>query len=100
VLVLGEMRELGEIAAREHERLGKEIGASGAALLIAVGGEARLYVEPAEKAGVEACFVIDSDAALSVVKQRVRPGDVVLVKASRGVRAERVVEGLVARGAA
>jgi UDP-N-acetylmuramoyl-tripeptide--D-alanyl-D-alanine ligase len=67
---------------------------------VAVGGEARLYVEPAEKAGVEACFVLDSDAALSVVKQRVRPGDVVLVKASRGVRAERVVEGLVARGAA
>jgi UDP-N-acetylmuramoyl-tripeptide--D-alanyl-D-alanine ligase len=100
VLVLGEMRELGTLSAREHARLGEAIAASGAAELIAVSGDARLYVEPAATGGVVSVFAADADAALSVVKARVRPGDVVLVKASRGVRAERVVAGLLGRGAA
>lgn len=100
VLVLGEMRELGAVAAREHTALGAAIGASGAALLIAVGGDARLYVEPARAAGVDACFADDAEAALVEARSRVRAGDVVLVKASRGIRAERVVQGLLERGAA
>jgi len=100
VLVLGEMRELGPVAAREHSRLGAQIGASGAALLIAVGGDARLFIDPAQAAGIDACFAVDAEAALVAARERVQPGDVVLVKASRGVRAERVVEGLLERGAA
>jgi UDP-N-acetylmuramoyl-tripeptide--D-alanyl-D-alanine ligase len=100
VVVLGEMRELGALAAREHTDLGAVIGASGAALLIAVGGDARLYVDPARAAGVDACFADDAEAALVAARSRIKPGDVVLVKASRGVRAERVVQGLIERGAA
>lgn len=99
VLVIGEMRELGALAAREHTELGAAIGASGAALLIAVGGDARLYLDPARAGGVDACFADDAEAALVQARSRVKPGDVVLVKASRGVRAERVVRGLVERGA-
>jgi UDP-N-acetylmuramoyl-tripeptide--D-alanyl-D-alanine ligase len=100
VLVIGEMCELGAVAKREHTELGSEIGRSGAALLIAVGGDARLYLEPARAAGVDACFADDAEAALVAARSRVEPGDVVLVKASRGVRAERVVLGLLERGAA
>jgi UDP-N-acetylmuramoyl-tripeptide--D-alanyl-D-alanine ligase len=100
VLVLGEMRELGALAKREHIELGAAIGESGAALLIAVGGDAQLYVDPARAAGVDACFAADAEAALVEARSRVKPGDVVLVKASRGVRAERVVQGLLERGAA
>jgi UDP-N-acetylmuramoyl-tripeptide--D-alanyl-D-alanine ligase len=100
VLVLGEMRELGAMAKREHTELGVAIGQSGAALLIAVGGYARLYVDPALAAGMEACFADDAEAALAAARSRVKAGDVVLVKASRGVRAERVVQGLLERGAA
>jgi UDP-N-acetylmuramoyl-tripeptide--D-alanyl-D-alanine ligase len=100
VLVLGEMRELGAVAEREHAELGAAIGQSGAALLIAVGGHARLYVDPARAAGIDACFADDAEAALAAARSRVKPGDVVLVKASRGVHAERVVAGLLERGAA
>jgi UDP-N-acetylmuramoyl-tripeptide--D-alanyl-D-alanine ligase len=100
VLVLGEMRELGEISAREHARLGEAIASSGAAELIAVSGDARLYLEKAESGGVACVFAADAETALPLLKARVRPGDVVLVKASRGVRAERIVEGLLGRGAA
>jgi UDP-N-acetylmuramoyl-tripeptide--D-alanyl-D-alanine ligase len=99
VLVLGEMRELGAVSAREHTRLGEAIGESGAAELIAVAGDARLYVEPAERAGVPSIFANDAELALRLARARVKPGDVVLVKASRGVRAERVVQGLIGGGA-
>jgi len=100
VLVLGEMRELGAVSAREHENLGAEIARSGAAELIAVAGDAALYVDPAKNAGIRSVFANDAEGALELARDRVRPGDVVLVKASRGVRAERVVQGLVERGAA
>ncbi|HEY3496662.1 MAG TPA: UDP-N-acetylmuramoyl-tripeptide--D-alanyl-D-alanine ligase [Polyangiaceae bacterium] len=99
VLVLGEMRELGALSAREHRELGDAIGASGASALIAVSGDARLYVEAVHDSGMDACFAADAEAGLAAARERIRPGDVVLVKASRGVRAERVVQGLVAGGA-
>ena len=99
VLVLGEMRELGALSAREHTDLGQAIGESGAAALVAVSGDARRYVDAVHASGMDACFVADADAALAAARARIQPGDVVLVKASRGVRAERVVEGLIAGGA-
>ena len=99
VLVFGEMRELGAVSVREHTRIGEAIATSGAAELIAVAGDARFFVEPAQNGGVESVFAADADAALAAARARVRPGDVVLVKASRGVRAERVVQGLIGQGA-
>ncbi len=98
VLVLGEMRELGSISEAEHRRLGEELGRSRAAALVAVGGEARRFVE---FRGVDGIFVDDSQSAAQLVLERVFPGDVVLVKASRGVALERVVHALVqSRGVA
>ena len=99
VLVVGEMRELGAISEEEHARLGAELGASGARALIAVGGDAIHYVDPASSAGVEAMFAEDAQSGLELLRSRLEPGDVVLVKASRGVRAERIVQGLLTPGA-
>jgi UDP-N-acetylmuramoyl-tripeptide--D-alanyl-D-alanine ligase len=98
ILVLGEMRELGRASRDEHERVGRALGETGAAGLVAIEGDASLYVDGARTAGIDAEFAADSAGAVALVEARVRPGDVVLVKASRGVRAERVVEGLVRRG--
>jgi UDP-N-acetylmuramoyl-tripeptide--D-alanyl-D-alanine ligase len=95
VLVLGEMRELGGEAAHQHDLVGREVSASGAAALVAVGGEAARFVPPAAALGVDATFAVDADRAAIAVLERVRPGDVVLVKASRGIHAERVVEELI-----
>jgi UDP-N-acetylmuramoyl-tripeptide--D-alanyl-D-alanine ligase len=95
VLVIGEMRELGAQSLEQHGLVGRDIGASGAASLVAVGGHAVEFVAPAAAQGVDAAFAADSDLAAEAVLARVRPGDVVLVKASRGVRAERIVEALV-----
>lgn len=101
VLILGEMRELGSESAALHDEIAFDVGASGAAALIAVAGEAERFVAPALSSGVDATFLPDSTRAAAAALDRVRPGDVVLVKASRGVHAERVVEELVrARGRA
>jgi UDP-N-acetylmuramoyl-tripeptide--D-alanyl-D-alanine ligase len=95
VLVLGEMRELGAEAAPQHDRVGRDIGESGAAVLVAVGGEAARFVAPAMALGVDAAFSDDAEHAAGEVLSKVRPGDVVLVKASRGVHVEHVVEELI-----
>jgi len=59
-----------------------------------VGGDAIHYVDPAQALGVEAMFADDAQSGLELARSRIEPGDVVLVKASRGIRAERIVNGL------
>jgi UDP-N-acetylmuramoyl-tripeptide--D-alanyl-D-alanine ligase len=94
VLVIGEMRELGALAAEQHAEVGGWLAESGGALLVAVMGEAERFVEPAKRAGLEAHFVDNAEQALEYLLLCLQPKDVVLVKASRGVRAERLVRGL------
>jgi UDP-N-acetylmuramoyl-tripeptide--D-alanyl-D-alanine ligase len=96
LLVLGEMRELGDESPRLHREAGERLLDFGVAAVIALGGEARWLLEPLERAGV-AGLSLDADTAVAWLLRNSRPRDVVLVKASRGVRAERVVQGLVAR---
>ena len=95
VAILGEMKELGPAAEREHEALADAVVRAEVALLISCGGLASLTARAAAARGVEAVLAEDAVEAAAVARQRVLPGDVVLVKASRSVGAERVVEALV-----
>lgn len=96
VLVLGEMRELGELSPRIHRESGEALVEWKAGKVIAVGGDARWLLEPFERAGAETAFCADARAAADLlVQERLSSGDVVLVKASRGVHAERIVAELV-----
>lgn len=99
VLVLGEMRELGAASAEGHDEVGVHAAASGAALVIAVGGEAERIAFAARARGTEAEVVADADAGATLALMRVHSEDLVLVKGSRGVGTERVVQALMARGA-
>lgn len=94
IAVLGEMRELGEIAPAEHARVGELVAASGVAVLVAVGDGTEELEAAAAAAGVEVHHAADRDAAVSEVRAIVTPGDAVLVKASRLVGLERVAEAL------
>jgi UDP-N-acetylmuramoyl-tripeptide--D-alanyl-D-alanine ligase len=96
VLVIGEMLELGESSKALHAEAATALVQSGAKEVIAVAGDAELFVEPAKSAGISVMFAKDSEQAAKAVRHKVQPGDVVLVKASRGVKAERVVEALIA----
>ncbi len=96
VAVLGEMLELGE-ASREGHRLVGEAAARSVDWLVVVGQAAAGIAEGALASGMEpgrVALVADLEAALAFLPPRLRDGDVVLFKASRGIGLERLVEGL------
>ena len=93
VAVLGEMLELGEA----HDRGHRDVGAAAAQVvdqLIVVGDGAAGIAAGAARLGEGVVLVPDREAALAVLRQRLRPGDTVLVKASRGAALEWVVDSL------
>jgi UDP-N-acetylmuramoyl-tripeptide--D-alanyl-D-alanine ligase len=98
VAVLGDMRELGSLADLAHFRLGEEVAGMGVDVLVTVGSLARRIGEGALAKGmagetVRPCAI--AEEALEVLDDLLEPGDVVLVKASRSLGLERVVEGIV-----
>ena len=100
VAVLGEMLELGDHAARLHAESGRVAAQSGIALLYAIGGApAQALATAAIAAGMSADTVTyfpTSDEAAPVIAAAVRSGDLVLVKGSRGIRTDVVVDRLAA----
>jgi UDP-N-acetylmuramoyl-tripeptide--D-alanyl-D-alanine ligase len=94
VVVLGEMKELGALAREEHEALGEVVADAGVALAIGCGGLVDLTLDRAAARGVEVVRASTTAEAASEVAVRVRRGDVVLVKGSRSVGAEKVVAAL------
>lgn len=100
VAVLGEMLELGDRAIALHEACGRAAAQAGLGLLVTVGGEpARRLGRAAIEAGLPATAVrhVGSSAeAAEAMAEAVAPGDVVLVKGSRGVKTDLVVDRLVA----
>jgi UDP-N-acetylmuramoyl-tripeptide--D-alanyl-D-alanine ligase len=94
--VLGEMLELGEASDDGHRVVG-EAAAKSVDWLVVVGAGAAAIAEGAESAGMDPARILrvrDVDDALDILPPRVRDGDVVLVKASRGIGLDRIVDGL------
>jgi UDP-N-acetylmuramoyl-tripeptide--D-alanyl-D-alanine ligase len=100
VAVLGGMAELGPGAEEEHRRLGRDAVAAGVDLVVAVGADAVGIADGARAAGLPAgegtVHVPDRAAARTLLTERVRPGDAVLVKASRAYGLELLAEDLLA----
>jgi UDP-N-acetylmuramoyl-tripeptide--D-alanyl-D-alanine ligase len=96
VLVVGDMLELGPEEATYHRDAGRQAASAGVDVLVGVGPLARTTAEAARKAGVkEVHHDHDAAAAAREMPGRIRPGDLVVVKGSRGVHLEHVVEALV-----
>jgi UDP-N-acetylmuramoyl-tripeptide--D-alanyl-D-alanine ligase len=86
VAVLGEMAELGEYSQDEHDRLGRLVVRLNIGKLVVVGDGARHIHAAAGLEGSwdgESVFVPDVDAAYDLLREELRPGDVVLVKSSK-----------------
>ncbi len=95
IVVAGEMRELGNDAAQIHFETGKRIAEIGVDKLFGVEGFAADLLQGAKSAGLNAGgFYEDSAIAGEKFIKEVQAGDLVLVKGSRGVRTEKVVEKL------
>ncbi len=96
--VLGHMAELGDTSRASHEEIGEYAAGAGLAGLITVGEEAAPILSGARRVSSwhgEALGVPDGAAALAVLADRLKPGDVVLVKASRAAALEGVAVRLV-----
>jgi UDP-N-acetylmuramoyl-tripeptide--D-alanyl-D-alanine ligase len=102
IAVLGAMGELGPGAPAEHERLGRDAAAAGVDLIVAVGADAVGIAEGAVAAGrrarEESVHVPDRAAARELLAEVLRPGDVVLVKASRAYGLELLAADLLTAG--
>lgn len=91
ILVAGEMLELGAEAAALHAGCGTAAAQAGIDVVIGVRGNAQQIVEAAQTGRVEAQFVETPEAAGEWLREHLREGDAVLLKASRGVRLERAL---------
>lgn len=99
IAVLGDMLELGALTEASHLRIGRSAAASGADLLIGVGVASARLCEAARAAGMaedRVFHLATSEEAGRFLQGRLRPGDLVLIKGSQGVRAERIVKELMA----
>lgn len=96
IAVLGDMLELGEVGPFSHHQVGA-LAAGIADYLVAVGDLARHYVHGALEAGLPAsrAFYFSSrEEAKAFLREILCPGDVVLVKGSRGMRMEEIVDDM------
>ena len=97
ILIAGEMRELGSNSRQLHSECGAYAVRQGMDMVIGIQGDAQEIVQSAIESGLpesQAHFFADSEAAIDFVNSSVRPGDLILVKGSRGVHTEKIVKGL------
>ena len=97
VIVLGAMLELGADGEQLHREVGEAAAALGPALLVTVGAAAEAIAQSARDAGMEADRVhhfAEAASAGEFVRDNVTAGDLLVVKGSRGVRTEAVVDAL------
>lgn len=97
IAVLGDMLELGSISQDEHYAIGQLCAEHQVDILVSVGERARDIANGArdhERSSVSIIEVPDADRAGEVLLDQLRPGDVVLVKASRGIELEHTIEAV------
>ncbi|MBS0149988.1 MAG: UDP-N-acetylmuramoyl-tripeptide--D-alanyl-D-alanine ligase [Nitrospira sp.] len=97
IAILGDMLELGPNAARMHEEVGGFVARQRIDQLVVCGHLGKSLARGAREAGQDPSHIMevsDADAAADVVKTMAQSGDVVLIKASRGMKLERVADAL------
>ncbi|MEU6867891.1 UDP-N-acetylmuramoyl-tripeptide--D-alanyl-D-alanine ligase [Streptomyces sp. NPDC046876] len=96
--VLGPMAELGDASLAEHDAVGRLAVRLNVSKLVAVGGREASWLQLGAynegSWGEESVLVSDAQAAIDLLRSELRPGDVVLVKASRSIGLERVAQAL------
>jgi UDP-N-acetylmuramoyl-tripeptide--D-alanyl-D-alanine ligase len=97
IVVAGEMLELGAKAEKLHRLAGEHIAERKIDVLLGVRGLAYAMVESARQAGTQAVFMVSPEEAGEWLARESKDGDVVLLKASRGVKLEKALETWKAR---
>ena len=92
IVVAGEMLELGPQGEKMHRECGHHIAEQKIGFLLGVRGLAKTIVEEAVRSGAEGQFVATPEEAGVWLSNNAREGDVILLKASRGVKLEKALE--------
>ena len=92
---LGQMNELGHESERGHQRVGEVAGREGIDCVITVGNEASTIADAAEESGVkEVIRVATTGESADLLRRMIQPGDLLLIKGSRSVKMETILEKL------
>ena len=97
--IMGDMLEIGSYTEEGHRLVGAKIAESGINHLLAVGEKARDFIRGAKEAGLEDDYIFYFDKpeeAGKFLQNRIKAGDVLLIKGSQGARMEKVVKELMA----
>jgi UDP-N-acetylmuramoyl-tripeptide--D-alanyl-D-alanine ligase len=95
IVVAGDMLELGPLEAEAHRAAGERVARSGAELFFGVGPRMAAAVESARAAGMSGVrHFTDAEEAAAALEGEVRSGDTLLVKGSRGIHLEKVIQAL------
>ncbi|MEU9108092.1 hypothetical protein AB0D54_27905 [Streptomyces xanthophaeus] len=101
IAILGEMKELGDGGSEEHREVGRLVAAAGIHVLIAVGGDDASAMAAAAQQDNPQLKVVgarDRDHALTLARDLIEAGDIVLVKGSHSVELEHTAERLAQPG--
>ncbi len=100
IIALGDMLELGDLSTPAHQEVVGEVLVSNPAVFVAIGDETCSAASAAQANGAapncDLRLCKDSDAAAHLIPELVRTGDVLMIKGSRGIKTERIVEALTA----
>ncbi|MCR5808517.1 MAG: UDP-N-acetylmuramoyl-tripeptide--D-alanyl-D-alanine ligase [Clostridiales bacterium] len=91
IALLGDMFELGLRSDELHEEVGRAAAEAGLYMLVTVGENAVHIAEAAMRAGLENVVHAGRKEAASIIKNELKPGDTLLVKASRGMALEKII---------
>src|SRR5690606_143125 len=94
IAALGDMRELGALAADAHRAVGAQVAAAGASVFVAVGASMALAAAEAARLGVTVVRADDSAEAAALVASMLEDSDLVLAKGSRSMTMEAIVQAL------
>ena len=95
IAVVGDMRELGAMTHDAHRALGREAGNRQIDALFALGDLAKVVVEGGRESGIDQAWAYaDRDALTRALQAYLKPGDLMLIKGSRGIAMERIVTAL------
>lgn len=95
VVILGDMLELGHIAVDAHQRIGRKLGQCGVDIVVTVGHLASFIADEAGKCGAPVTISCQNhEQAAKALHKHLLPGDTILVKGSRGMQMEKILEVL------
>ena len=95
IAILGDMLELGEFSYELHKKVGEEIIKNKIDVLVTVGEMGKVISDTAKKGNVTVYHCENNDRAIEKTKEIIKSEDIILVKASNGMKFKNIVDGLI-----